>query len=44
LLETLDARRFVGRASEQVTEFLREIVDPLLGVQAASVAPEALRV
>jgi adenylosuccinate lyase len=44
LLETLDARRFVGRASEQVTEFLREIVDPLLGVQAASLAPEALRV
>lgn len=44
LLETLDARRFVGRASEQVTEFLREIVDPLLGVQAESLAPEALRV
>ncbi|HEY7896921.1 MAG: adenylosuccinate lyase [Gemmatimonadales bacterium] len=44
LLETLDARRFVGRASEQVTEFLREIVDPLLGVQAAALAPEALRV
>ena len=27
---TLDPRRFIGRASEQVAEFLSEVVEPLL--------------
>jgi adenylosuccinate lyase len=30
LAETLDPRRFVGRAPEQVDEFLGEVVEPLL--------------
>jgi adenylosuccinate lyase len=30
LAETLDPRRFVGRAPEQVDEFLAEVVEPLL--------------
>lgn len=30
LPELVDARRFVGRAPEQVREFLQEVVDPLL--------------
>jgi adenylosuccinate lyase len=30
LREALDPRRFIGRAAEQVDEFLEEIVDPLL--------------
>ena len=30
LQEALDPRRFIGRAAEQVDEFLDEIVDPLL--------------
>jgi adenylosuccinate lyase len=30
LLESLDPRRFIGRAPEQVDEFLTEIVEPLL--------------
>src|SRR6185295_17234409 len=30
LRDTLEPRRFVGRAAEQVDEFLEEIVDPLL--------------
>jgi adenylosuccinate lyase len=31
LAETLDPRRFVGRAPEQVDEFLAEVVEPLIG-------------
>ncbi|PYP68829.1 MAG: adenylosuccinate lyase, partial [Gemmatimonadetes bacterium] len=27
---TLDPRRFIGRAPEQVAEFLSEVVEPLL--------------
>ena len=30
LREALEPRRFIGRAAEQVDEFLEEIVDPLL--------------
>lgn len=44
LRSVLDARRFIGRASEQVTEFLRDVIAPILGEQADSLADEALRV
>lgn len=44
LLTVLDARRFIGRASEQVTEFLYEVINPLLETQAGSSSNEALRV
>ena len=40
---TLDPRRFTGRAAEQVTEFLTEVVEPLLANGVAREA-EALRV
>lgn len=44
LLSVLDARRFVGRASEQVDDFLRDVVEPLLGASVESLSTEALRV
>jgi hypothetical protein len=45
LREAVDARQFVGRAPEQVNEFLEQVIDPLLaGVPAAVVDTELLRV
>jgi len=44
LRSVLDARNFIGRSSEQVTEFLREVVDPLLNDSADTLSTEALRV
>jgi adenylosuccinate lyase len=44
LQSVLDARNFIGRSSEQVTEFLREVVDPLLTEVPETSATEALRV
>ena len=44
LLAALDSRRFIGRASEQVTEFLDEVVTPLLKAPAGTLSDEALRV
>ena len=44
LLTLLDASRFIGRSSEQVTEFLEEVVDPILASARSAVADEALRV
>jgi adenylosuccinate lyase len=38
------AERFTGRAPEQVTEFLREVVDPILKAAPTHDAAEALRV
>jgi adenylosuccinate lyase len=36
----MDARRFIGRAAEQVDEFLAEVVDPLLAQHAAAALDE----
>ena len=45
LREVVDPREFVGRAPEQVDEFLEQVVDPILaGVPAAVVDTELLRV
>ena len=44
LLAVLDARQFVGRASEQVTEFIRDVVNPLMSASLESMSSEALRV
>ena len=44
LLTLLDSSRFVGRAPEQVTEFLDEVVQPLLDRPSESLSDEALRV
>ncbi|MDQ6738106.1 MAG: adenylosuccinate lyase, partial [Gemmatimonadota bacterium] len=44
LLTLLDSSRFVGRAREQVTEFLDEVVYPLLSRANESPSDEALRV
>ena len=44
LLTALDAHRFIGRASEQVTEFLGEVVTPMLDQQGGTLSDEALRV
>jgi adenylosuccinate lyase len=45
LREAVDARQFVGRAPEQVNEFLEQVIDPLLaGMPAAVVDTELLRV
>jgi adenylosuccinate lyase len=44
LQSVLDAHNFIGRSSEQVTEFLREVVDPLLTEVPETSATEALRV
>jgi adenylosuccinate lyase len=41
---TLDPRRFVGRAPEQVDEFLSEIVEPLLAHHRAQGQAEEVRV
>ena len=39
------AEDFVGRAPEQVDDFLRDVVDPILAAEGTSVRePEALRV
>ncbi len=38
------AERFTGRAPEQVAEFLREVIDPILDAAPAPSAAEALRV
>jgi adenylosuccinate lyase len=42
--DLVTADRFTGRAPEQVAEFLREVVDPILAAAPARVAAEALRV
>ena len=45
LERAMDPQRFVGRAPEQVDEFLREVVDPLLAERAADEPEqEAVRV
>ena len=45
LRDAADPRRFVGRAPEQVDEFLEEVVEPILaGASAVSVEREELRV
>jgi adenylosuccinate lyase len=45
LRSVMDAHRFIGRASEQVTDFLNEVVAPLLEhAPGNSVTDEALRV
>jgi adenylosuccinate lyase len=45
LREVVDPRQFVGRAPEQVDEFLEQVIDPILaGVPAAVVDTELLRV
>ena len=44
LLTLLDSSRFVGRAPEQVNEFLDEVVEPLLARPSESHSDEALRV
>ncbi len=44
LRTVMDARQFIGRASEQVSDFLREVVHPLMLASAESMATEALRV
>lgn len=40
LSELLDPARFVGRAPQQVDEYLAEVVDPLLAARAAVTIPE----
>jgi adenylosuccinate lyase len=40
----LEPRRFVGRAPEQVDEFLREVVDPLLVSENSQTEAEDVRV
>ncbi len=40
----LDASRFVGRAPQQVDDFLGEVVDPLLAASAAPTTREEVRV
>ena len=45
LRQVLDAREFVGRAPEQVDEFLEHVIEPLLaGVPAVEIDRELLRV
>ena len=44
LLDALAPRRFVGRAPQQVDEFLAEVVDPLLRSAATPGPPEEVRV
>ncbi|MEO7104536.1 MAG: adenylosuccinate lyase [Gemmatimonadaceae bacterium] len=41
---TLDARRFIGRSAAQVTEFLHEVAEPLIGSSSAASEAEVLRV
>ena len=41
----LDPHRFVGRAPQQVDEFLAEVIDPILaGTKASATAREEVRV
>ena len=45
LKDVLEARRFVGRAPEQVDEFLRDVIEPLLAWHRAPAAiAEEIRV
>jgi adenylosuccinate lyase len=44
MLDLVAAERFTGRAPEQVEEFMREVVDPILTASPAPSAAEALRV
>ena len=44
LRSALDARRFIGRSAAQVTDFLREVVEPLVGPSPESPQAEVLRV
>ncbi|HUF27244.1 MAG TPA: adenylosuccinate lyase [Gemmatimonadaceae bacterium] len=44
LRSAIDARRFTGRASAQVDEFLEEMVKPLLVGEEEAVVPEEVRV
>jgi adenylosuccinate lyase len=44
LRDVTDASRFVGRAPQQVDEFLAEVVEPLLAAAPPSGAPEEVRV
>ncbi len=44
LLTLLDSSRFIGRSSEQVTEFLDEVVEPMLARASESLSDEPLRV
>jgi adenylosuccinate lyase len=44
LRTALEPSRFIGRAAEQVTEFLRDEVQPLLQGHAVASGDEALRV
>jgi hypothetical protein len=44
LRDALDAGRFVGRAPQQVEEFVAEVVDPLLADAPAPVQREEVRV
>ena len=40
LVELVDPRRFIGRAPQQVDEFLAEVVEPVLAQRATVQAPE----
>ena len=42
--QTLDPRRFIGRAPQQVDEFLNEIVEPLIEQADDSTLREEVRV
>jgi adenylosuccinate lyase len=44
MVDLVAAERFTGRAPEQVEEFLREVVDPLLVHEVSAETAEALRV
>jgi adenylosuccinate lyase len=44
LEQAMDPRRFVGRAPQQVDEFLEEVVEPLLAGASAEVVLEEMRV
>jgi adenylosuccinate lyase len=44
LEQAMDPKRFVGRAPQQVDEFLEEVVEPLLAGASAEVTLEEMRV
>jgi adenylosuccinate lyase len=44
LSAALDASRFVGRAPQQVDDFLDDVVDPILAGQDAPASREEVRV
>ncbi|MEO7043074.1 MAG: adenylosuccinate lyase [Gemmatimonadaceae bacterium] len=44
LMSAIDARQFIGRSASQVTEFLREVVEPLIGTSTEPSETEVLRV